>query len=389
MGGAKRGTGVRPRGDAIELDFTYRRVRCREVIKRAANKANLKWAEALRNSILDQITLGTFRYERYFPDSPRAIKFGGVYRSKTPVETALQNWLQSQRGFIAHSTYDEYRKDIKRLSQRMGDMALGEVQRGHVKTLMSTLASEALSRKRIANLLIPLRRLFDDALEDGVIDKHPFSGIKFKSLQVVNRDKYEPDPFSYAEMRAILEALQARPTVQAMFQFALWTGMRPSEYTALQWSDIDMVSSPWIAHVRRANTRGEDKGPKTEAGRRKVELLEPAVKALQVMKAHTYLTGKHIFLNPVTQQPWKSEDFARKRYWTPALQRAKVRHRPLYQCRHTFASMMLSEGEPLAWVSRQLGHANVIMTASVYAKWIPDNRPGMGSKAVEAWKKGA
>nr|WP_246404134.1 tyrosine-type recombinase/integrase [Halomonas stenophila] len=47
------------------------------------------------------------------------------------------------------------------------------------------------------------------------------------------------------------------------------------------------------------------------------------------------------------------------------------RYRRPYQTRHTYASMMVSAGEPLAWVSRQMGHTSVVTTARIYANWIP------------------
>ncbi|MCF6251434.1 MAG: hypothetical protein L3J75_09225 [Methylococcaceae bacterium] len=50
-------------------------------------------------------------------------------------------------------------------------------------------------------------------------------------------------------------------------------------------------------------------------------------------------------------------------------------------------SMMLSAGEPLAWVSKQLGHSNVLMTAKTYATWIPDSQPEAGNKVVELFSQ--
>jgi hypothetical protein len=40
--------------------------------------------------------------------------------------------------------------------------------------------------------------------------------------------------------------------------------------------------------------------------------------------------------------------------------------------RHTFASQLLQEGAPIAYVSRQLGHRDASITLRVYAHWIPD-----------------
>lgn len=69
--------------------------------------------------------------------------------------------------------------------------------------------------------------------------------------------------------------------------------------------------------------------------------------------------------------------------WKPALKEADVKYRNPYQTRHTYASMMLSAEEPLLWVSHQMGHADVLVTAKKYARWIPESDPLAGSRAVK------
>jgi integrase len=44
---------------------------------------------------------------------------------------------------------------------------------------------------------------------------------------------------------------------------------------------------------------------------------------------------------------------------------------------------MLSAKEPLLWVSQQMGHADVLVTAKKYVRWIPESDPLVGSRAVE------
>ena len=39
--------------------------------------------------------------------------------------------------------------------------------------------------------------------------------------------------------------------------------------------------------------------------------------------------------------------------------------------RHTYASLMLQQGEPVACVQRQLGHASIQLTVDTYGKWLP------------------
>ena len=51
----------------------------------------------------------------------------------------------------------------------------------------------------------------------------------------------------------------------------------------------------------------------------------------------------------------------------------KIPYRNLYQMRHTFASMMISNGEDILWVSNMLGHKDSSMTLEKYARYIKKN----------------
>jgi hypothetical protein len=44
--------------------------------------------------------------------------------------------------------------------------------------------------------------------------------------------------------------------------------------------------------------------------------------------------------------------------------------------RHTFASLHVLAGKPAKWVSEQLGHADVVVTLRIYARWFRQACPG-------------
>ena len=54
------------------------------------------------------------------------------------------------------------------------------------------------------------------------------------------------------------------------------------------------------------------------------------------------------------------------------LDAAGLDRRGPHQMPHTFASLLLQEGAPITYVSRQLGHRDASITLRVYAHWIPD-----------------
>jgi len=56
----------------------------------------------------------------------------------------------------------------------------------------------------------------------------------------------------------------------------------------------------------------------------------------------------------------------RNRVFGKVCDKAKIRRRRVHDTRHTFSSLLLSNGEPLRYVSAQLGHSSIRMTADVY-----------------------
>lgn len=107
-------------------------------------------------------------------------------------------------------------------------------------------------------------------------------GFSYRRKELVKTSD-DIDPFTKEEQSLILAALtgQARNLVQ----FALWTGLRTSEYIALNWSDIDMKAA--TCSVSKALTQDADnpEAPKTRSGIRVVKLLPPALAALKDQKS--------------------------------------------------------------------------------------------------------
>ena len=63
------------------------------------------------------------------------------------------------------------------------------------------------------------------------------------------------------------------------------------------------------------------------------------------------------------------------------LEKAGLHRRGPHQMRHAFASLLLQAGEPITYVSGQLGHNDLAITLRVYAHWLPDpvTRKGVDS----------
>jgi integrase len=279
-----------------------------------------------------------------------------------------------------------YRKIIfGQLVPKFDKVTLKEASPAMLREWISGLGVTA---KTARNVISPLRSVFDDAVNDELIDHNPLDKIALKKLltRTTKKSTYEVDPFDDAEKTAILKAAEGQ--ARNLFQFAFWSGLRTSELIALAWEDVDWING--TVRVQRAIVVKTEKGTKTDAGTRDVLMLPLARAALTEQKAFTFLNkadeqGRtRIFQNPRTGEPWETDAQIRKTSWQYILKKAGVRYRNPYQTRHTYASTLLSRGENPWWVAKQMGHVDVEMVFRHYGKWIP-KKDGDKYQTVNDW----
>lgn len=171
-----------------------------------------------------------------------------------------------------------------------------------------------------------------------------------------------------------------------IFEFALLTGMRPEEYLALQWADVDFERS--MARVRRALVRHKKswsfEEPKTARSRRTVYLPAPLMQKLVAHKRSQAET--RLKLCPV----WQAFDLVfcseegtplsipniTYRYFRPILTTAKLPRIRLYDLRHSCATLLLIAEENPKVVSERLGHSTIVLTLDTYSHVLPTMQQG-------------
>jgi integrase len=381
----RSGSGVKAASETtIQIEFIYQGISCRERIKLVPTAVNLKRAERHREAIVEGILNGTFDYSITFPKSKSLTKFTSLIDTDSMTVGAwLDQWQDNITDLVKSSTMDGYKKIIKRHKLHFGKIRLVDLGYNHI---IEWCRSCTACNKTIANNLSVLNLALTEAKKVKLILANPLDDFTFERTEPPKKDLV--DPFTQEEQEAIVATAPGH--LGNYIKFAFWTGMRTSELCALRWSDINWDKSK--IRVERAKTQyaKEDETTKTFAGTRQIKLLSPALDALLKQKELTFKNNRHInrhiFLNPFDELPWKGDDPIRKA-WTIALKRAGVRYRNPYQTRHTYASLMLSAGELLPWISSQMGHSTTAQTTKAYARYIDDSQTDAGEKAVKMFTK--
>jgi integrase len=150
-----------------------------------------------------------------------------------------------------------------------------------------------------------LRQVLARARLWGMIDENPAKlGVDNPSPR-----RREQRPFeSWHEIDAV--AAHLSPRYRPMVIFAAATGLRPAEWLALEWRDIDLEAR--VVYVHRSFTKGRLKCPKTDTSRRAVPLQTIALKAIecQLSGAHGPLVfpaerGGYLDLHNFRNREWK------------------------------------------------------------------------------------
>jgi len=379
--------GVETHGKGLRVYFRLDGDLVREPLKMAPTPDNIAHAENMVAMIQHEIQQGTFDYARWFPNSKRL--------QENTLGHWLDTWLDIKARQVADSTLRGYRGVIERyIRPRWGADQADRIDTVGLEQWISTDLNR-LHSKTIKETVAVMRGVYKLYRSRNQAAHDPTEGVVVRLP-----DKDPPDPFTREEIDQILATPTKRTQELNLVQFMIWSGPRVSEAIALAWEDVLDIKQGLI-RFRRSKVRGKYRITKTRRSDRVVELLKPAHQALLAQRAITEdmdpelmeitqrdnRTIKREHLRPVFRSTNTGrshyDDFRlRARFFEAHLKKAGVRYRGPGQCRHTFASQMLTAEMPVAWIIAQTGHTSERVFRDSYADWIREDASNMRDQAA-------
>jgi integrase len=168
--------------------------------------------------------------------------------------------------------------------------------------------------------------------------------------------------------RLVESAAVEGTTAHLLVLLLLDAGLRLGEALGLRWKNVvwaENESDPRRALViAESRPRGGAPGP-TKSGRTRRVALSKRLhrKLLAEYRARFAPDGEALVLPNLDPANFRGRE------WRRLVKRARIGHRALKDLRDTYASQLLTAGVQLGYVSQQLGHADVAVTARHYARW--------------------
>lgn len=353
-------TGVRFIGTSIEINFQVKGNRYQIILPYPQTPAGITASVRTRSELIAKAKLGILT-------EADIAKAKGEEVVEAPSGLLFQDFAQK---FLKYSSANiqikkEYRNML--MNKWMPIFALMPIE-----SITTAMLREAIddygfeNAKTKNNNLIPLRGVFELALEEGIISKNPMLPIKNDKVQ-----EDEPDPFTKEEMLAMLKWLKANMkgddiSYYNYFEVAFFTGCRPSELLALQWkTDFDKFNKTLA--ITKSRVRGLNKRVTKTHTARNIHLHD---RAYQALLRQYKITGNqdYIFICPDSHEPFYDDRPPRRRL-KQAMKELGIRYRRVYNTRHTYATLLLTSGVNPFFASSQMGHSLQMMLKR-YAKWI-------------------
>ncbi len=268
-----------------------------------------------------------------------------------------------------------------------------------IKKLIAKKVKLRLSRSHVRNIIGPLREMFNHAIDDdnGVVLFNP--GARIGRFNQRRDEDRKIDPLTREEITVLLKTAKEKLTLNyPLLLCAARTGLRAGEVVALQWGDIDFNGR--FIEVRRNMSKGKLSSPKNHKTRRvdmRLQLTNTLDELLAKRKAEALKReyGKHQkdrrndnevlsevmdgFVFTTSEGKPLDPNNMRRQIFYRALDLAELRRVRFHDLRHTFTSLLIQQGESLAYIKDQMGHYSIQMTIDTYGHLVP----GTNRQAVD------
>jgi integrase len=317
--------------------------------------------------------------ERYLTDVFAKVDQGSYSEpSQMTVNELLDAWLRTKKLNRRANTCDAYEEKARNyIRPAIGSCRIDRLQNKQFYEIYNDMREAGKSARTIRYVHITISAALKYAVENHYI---PINVAN--SLEVPTGVRYAGKALTADEARHFMDVALDNGRWGLTLAFALASGMRPSEYLALRWRDIDLKKG--TASVCQTTTFGKGQwrfeAPKTAAARRTITL---PISLLPLLLARR----KQFILEKLAAgDAWHDLDLVFCTEKGSLINRTNFHHRyykrvakaanvptgfRLYDLRHTCASLLLLAGVNAKIVSERLGHSDVAFTLKTYAHFLP------------------
>lgn len=235
--------------------------------------------------------------------------------------------------------------------------------------------TKKITQTSVKRELAFIKTILNRAVDEELLTFNPAANFKLNQLETPSRREF----FEREELERFWNAFTGKDArFKDFFRFLFYSGARISEILKLTWWSVDWKRNQVTIHLLKQRGNKRDK----------VFPLSPQAKEI-LTRLFAATERKDGFVFPDEAGKAYLIDRAEKafrRVWEASGIKKERRITP-HGLRHTFGSLLTSEGESIYQVSKALGHSSVKMTEEFYSHLAPSALQGVFDSAAKPESK--
>lgn len=272
------------------------------------------------------------------------------HKSKITWQKWIEHVLEKYRIEYRTSTYFNYKHCLNKWFDPVwNEMFLDEIKPSDVhKVIFENCKGTSSYTQR--GLLKIVKRVFNVAIEEGLLIRNPAVGIRVRCADanqaVLNRNEVEI---------LLTEARRVEHRFFPHWALALLTGMRSGELYSLRWTDVDVVTGK--INISKAWTRYNGEGPTKTAKNRIYPISTEGRKFLEELRSKYSKDSEFVL-----PRLWEWDQGDQAKVLKSFCEEIGITPVKFHDLRATFITQMLNNGVPLSKVMAIVGHSSLKTT---------------------------
>jgi integrase len=261
------------------------------------------------------------------------------------------------------------------LAPQLGKWKLAQLQPQQVQAYQAGLLKRGFSPSSITLHRTVLGSALKQAVAFGLIPRNVVALVRPPRE---DRESSKGSTLTPQEAQCLLDAVRG-DRLEAFYLVLLTAGLRRGEALGLRWADLELDE----CRAARSRCGNSSSGPvvnptlvpvKSRKGARSIPLPSFTAEALR-QRAAIQATERRAVGESAWRAPglvFNSDDGAPlhrntiTKQFHSKLKAAGLRHLRLHDLRHTYGSLLMSQGVPLKTIAELMGHASIEVTADIY-----------------------
>lgn len=295
-----------------------------------------------------------------------------------------KEWIETyKKGNITEHSYYIYSLIPVEIENHFKDTKLKDVTKMEYQKMLNTYGKTHV-KESISKLNSRIRAIVQDAIQERIIYTDFTHGVTIASQKASKPEeaKYINENDAKALKSDCLKHASMNKMVNYEIIFSLMTGCRIGEVSGLTWDNVHFKKKTvYIKHGFDYSKVQDFKKVKTETSDREIAISNSLITILKQLKKEQ----QELFLKKGYRDEqnlvFKNSNFniisdsAANQALSDKLKKLEIF--PIitfHGLRHTHASILISHGVDIAYVSQRLGHKNIAITLSTYAHLLQNGK---------------